>query len=204
MRIYTKNGDEGFSCVYSGERVSKASAVFDILGQIDAINSSIGYLKCCLKQNRTSYQTCGTFLELLQQELIVISSDLATFGGPRKKRTAYQPLTEKIEAQIDWLTLELPPLTTFIHPGGNLGACAAHQARVATRKLERDLVRFRGNVSTITDEHLAYFNRLSDYFFQLARYADQNTSTRKLDIFISTFVISLWLFVATYLIMYRE
>ena len=79
MRIYTKNGDEGFSCVYSGERVSKASAVFDILGQIDAINSSIGYLKCCLKQNRTSYQTCGTFLELLQQELIVISSDLSHY-----------------------------------------------------------------------------------------------------------------------------
>jgi cob(I)alamin adenosyltransferase len=65
------------------------------------------------------------------------------------------------------MTEELPPLKNFILPGGHIMAAHLHIARTVIRRAERLVVQMGGDRA----EHiLPFVNRLSDYFFTLARY----------------------------------
>lgn len=164
MKIYTKFGDSGTTRKYSGERLPKSDELFDVLGTFDELNVHIGMILHCFPNSNE--------LTELQKTNIRICSELATSETcPRFKNVAVKNLdTKKLETSIDEMTLELPPLTVFLLIGPSFENALIHQCRTTCRRLERKLVGLGAR-----PEFLQYINRLSDYFFTLARYyAAQN------------------------------
>jgi len=163
MKIYTKTGDKGITSLYTGERKSKGEPIFEILGGLDEINSSIG-----LAVNSCNPYRCERviiFLTTLQNILL----DIGAYVGSNFERVDKFNfnIVEELEKEIDDMEKSLEPLRTFILPGGSASACFLHQCRVITRRCERVLV------SSLPEEKVIKFvNRLSDYFFVAARYVN--------------------------------
>ena len=140
-------------------------------GDVDELNSMIGLLASNLEDD---FPKEKSFLEDLQNQLFNLGSLLST---PSEKRTLFkipllrEGLVASIEREIDLLDSALPKLKTFILPGGGASASLAHLCRVITRRVERDLMTLREKESdAVTLEMLSFMNRLSDYFFALARW----------------------------------
>jgi cob(I)alamin adenosyltransferase len=165
VKIYTKTGDKGMTNLASGQKVSKASDRVEAYGEIDYLNSWIGRI---ISQSREGYPKIAQELEQIQQNLFSCQSDLA---NPELKaeswRVTLEP-TSELERQIDCYTDKARPLTRFILPGGSLLASDCHVARTLVRNAERQLVKLSWT-SEINPNVLIYLNRLSDYFFTLAR-----------------------------------
>ena len=161
-KLYTKKGDKGLTSLFSGERIAKNGVIFDVLGTIDELQASIGIIIHFLDD----YDQ--VFLRNIQRTLIKISSDIAT--------SSYSPKYEDvrigdshtliIEKEIDRLDSMLPTLTKFILVGTSQENAFIHQCRVVTRKSERMIC----SLYNVNPNVLKYINRLSDYFFALARY----------------------------------
>jgi len=161
-KIYTKKGDEGFTSLAGGKRVSKAAPRIDAYGTIDELNSFIA----CLLESIHDRED--------REFLLRIQSQLFTLGGylASEPEVSNCLITEEeiagIEAAIDQMTVLLPPLNRFILPGGCLGSACANVCRTVCRRAERGMVKINssGNMDT---NALKYINRLSDYFFLLSR-----------------------------------
>ncbi|MGT2785032.1 cob(I)yrinic acid a,c-diamide adenosyltransferase [Streptococcus merionis] len=167
MRIYTKYGDTGFTRLYGGDRVSKTHVRVEAYGTMDEVCSLLGQIVAemgnydCLADLRNE-------CEEIQQHLFDCGSDLAT---PRELR----PYKQK-EADVQWLEerldryMHIPPkLEHFIIPGGHKIASSFHMARTMTRRLERRMVAVIEADEAVNPVGLTYINRLSDYFFVIAR-----------------------------------
>lgn len=154
MKIYTKTGDKGTTSLYDCSRVSKSSILIDLLGDIDELNSFIGIIDSSflLKDIQTWLFDLGTII-----------------ANPNKKYSfdVSQEFTKILEKEIDMMTQQLPKLTNFILPSGNI-----HLSRAIARRCERKLVDVitNGDYKHIDDNCLVFINRLSDYLFTLARY----------------------------------
>lgn len=154
MKIYTKTGDKGTTSLYDCSRVSKSSILIDLLGDIDELNSFIGIIDSSflLKDIQTWLFDLGTII-----------------ANPNKKYSfdISQEFTKILEKEIDMMTQQLPKLTNFILPSGNI-----HLSRAIARRCERKLVDVitNGDYKHIDDNCLVFLNRLSDYLFTLARY----------------------------------
>jgi len=154
MKIYTKTGDKGTTSLYDCSRVSKSSILIDLLGDIDELNSFIGIIDSSflLKDIQTWLFDLGTII-----------------ANPNKKYSfdISQEFTKILEKEIDMMTQQLPKLTNFILPSGNI-----HLSRAIARRCERKLVDVitNGVYKHIDDNCLVFLNRLSDYLFTLARY----------------------------------
>ena len=179
MRIYTKTGDGGTSSLYNGERRSKDDAVFEALGDVDELNSVIGVCRhVCRGMGEDG--GLGAQLEEVQSRLLDVGSAVATpipteeEAGPASGKMARarfpEGVTERVEAWIDGLDAQLPPLTTFILPSGGAAASQLHLARTVCRRAERKVARLAigGGVEPSV---LTFMNRLSDYLFNAARFA---------------------------------
>jgi len=187
-KIYTKAGDKGFTRKYTGEKISKSSETCDAVGQTDIINVSIGQFKALLKKFRSEltdkYDATNNSSETLrvlnniindqeriQRLFLNIASEIAStpkpgkvqYFGPEDDNTN----TSLLESKIDKMTEILPELTVFILMGENELSTSAHRCRVDVREFERMIVGSK-------DFNIPYtfVNRLSDYYFQLARYVD--------------------------------
>ena len=152
-RIYTKTGDQGTTQLPSGQRVDKDDAQVEAVGAIDELNAHIGLLMAGLDDD--------ALLPRLRQ----VQAMLFNIGGnlPTDDR-----LTLELEQDMDRMSATLPPIRDFIYPGGCRAAAQCHVCRTVCRRAER---RF---VSLDKDRHidaskLRFLNRLSDYFFVLAR-----------------------------------
>jgi len=159
-RIYTRTGDDGTTGLAGGERVSKASLIIEAIGAVDELNCAFGVL---LAGN-----------EVLPEErpwLLRIQHELFELGG-ELSMPEYQTLGDDhvaaLEARLDELNGELPPLTEFILPGGSPGAAQAHATRALCRRVERILVHLNQE-NPVRPALLHYLNRLSDLLFVLAR-----------------------------------
>lgn len=165
MKIYTKTGDKGRSTSVDGRRRPKSDLIFAVEGQMDVLNTHIGVILAIAKdldmQNRT-------FLQNLQHQLFNIGAHFWRATGSKQMTEA---MIIALEQEIDRLSEGLPPLENFILPGGNIVGAQVHIARVECRKLERLMVRFHEK-EPIDILCLQYINRLSDYFFILARYCN--------------------------------
>ena len=154
MKIYTKTGDKGTTALFDCSRVSKSSILIDLLGDIDELNSFIGIIDSSflLKDIQTWLFDLGTII-----------------ANPNKKYSfdISQEFTKILEREIDMMTQQLPKLTNFILPSGNI-----HLSRAIARRCERKLVDVTSNTEYkhIDDNCLVFLNRLSDYLFTLARY----------------------------------
>lgn len=179
MKIYTKTGDQGKTSLFSGERVAKHDARVEVYGEIDELNSFVGCITAFLPSKK---DPITSEIENVQKALFVIGARLAT--TPDSERNCRLiPLTsadiKTLEQAIDRMESSLPPLHSFILPGGSQAAAAAHVARTVCRRAERRLTRLIQDESSgdsQTDEQMAmvrqYLNRLSDYLFVLARYCN--------------------------------
>ena len=164
-KVTTKMGDKGQTKLGDGSEVSKSHIRIECLGQIDELNSMIGFA-CSVCKNKN-------FIKKFKD----IQNDLLNLGGevslPKTKGNLLsdQRILE-IENFINQLNSELPPLKEFIIPGGDDFSSRIHIARTTCRKVERKIVSLleteEGN-----ENWIRYFNRLSDFLFVLVRFYTQ-------------------------------
>lgn len=169
MKIYTKTGDDGTTGLFSGKRVSKSSVRVEAYGTVDEMNTVLGIaLSACSNDNLKSD------LISISNTLFILGSDLATPLEPKPKWEVKRINGEHInwlENKIDEYTAKLPELKNFILPGGNMVSAYLHQARTVCRRAERRAITLAEN-EDIGDWAVKYLNRLSDYLFTAARYAN--------------------------------
>jgi cob(I)alamin adenosyltransferase len=167
-KIYTKTGDDGTTGLFGGSRLPKHHIRIEAYGSVDELNSVIGWLMTYVDDDENK-----TLLSNIQSRLFTVGSNLAS--DPEKEMIT-PDLTEDdirtIEESIDVMQNTLPPLKHFILPGGSPSVAAAHIARTVCRRAERRCVALAYD-STVEPKILLYLNRLSDYFFVLARWLGQ-------------------------------
>jgi cob(I)alamin adenosyltransferase len=165
MKIYTKTGDQGTTSLFGGKRVSKADLRIDTYGTVDELNSWIGLLR-----DQPVNEKRKDVLTEIQDRLFTIGSILATEPGNTKVKIP--SLSEEdvvfLEKQIDAMDSELPPMRSFILPGGYQSVSYCHIARTVCRRAER-LVIALNNQEPVNELVTKYLNRLSDHLFVLAR-----------------------------------
>ncbi len=160
MSISTKKGDEGMTSLIGGQRVKKCDDRVEAYGTVDELSAFTGVLHDALPDSEE--ETKALLMEV-QKHLLTIEAVLAcpTEGQfPGLKPDA----VEMIESQVNGLEETLPPFRSFILPGGNLASSYSHVCRTICRRAERQAVKIGAK-----GVELQYLNRLSDYFFLLAR-----------------------------------
>ncbi|KAI8926177.1 Adenosylcobalamin biosynthesis, ATP:cob(I)alamin adenosyltransferase-like protein [Entophlyctis helioformis] len=174
IKVYTRTGDKGTSALFSGERRPKDDLIFEALGTTDELSSVLGLAReHCLESANGLVDNLAKIQCLLQDIGSNIATPRSSSSEARLARTEFDPtgaLTTEVEAWIDALDNELPPLTKFILPSGGKAASTLHIARSICRRAERRVVPLVAD--GIADQSTArYLNRLSDYLFTAARYA---------------------------------
>jgi cob(I)alamin adenosyltransferase len=166
FKIYTKTGDDGTTGLVGGNRVKKYDPRLEGYGTVDELNSCIGIIR--------SYDIPEEIKNLLiqiQNKLFNIGSRLAS-DEKGEAYTANLSIKDEdikvLEKAIDEFEAGLPELTNFILPGGELSVAQCHMARTICRRAERRIVEF-SEETPIQPEIIKYINRLSDFFFVLAR-----------------------------------
>jgi len=171
MRIYTKTGDNGLTCLIGGHKVSKNDVRIHAYGTIDELSAIIGGILVHIPDNE-SHITSEIYM--IQNDLFEIGSCMASIDQSKVSISLSQRIFQ-IEQSIDQMTQSLPQLQWFILPSGHAGAVFSHMARTVCRRAERMVVGFIEQLEPdLRSENYEiiqkYLNRLSDYFFSLARY----------------------------------
>lgn len=170
MSIVTRTGDKGQTGLFGGERVSKGDLRIHAYGTVDELNATLGMA--------LSSQTLGEMLQAqllrTQNVLFRLGADLAT---PKENNNATVPRIEQehideLEQWVAALEQRLPPLQSFVLPGGSPGASLLHLARTICRRAERWTVELQAE-RNIGAEPVIYLNRLSDYLFLAALQANE-------------------------------
>lgn len=159
MKLYTRGGDKGETSLIGG-RVLKVHPHIQAMGLLDELNSQIG-----LALAHQTDETLRTQLTRIQHDLFDLGSELMYKQDPPQQ--VDMTIVTELETWIDELEVKCPELVRFILPGGSVGAASLHVARTVCRRVERELV----NVDAAVRQ-LPYYNRLSDYLFTAARYAN--------------------------------
>lgn len=159
-KIYTRTGDDGSTGLGDGARVRKDCARVEAYGTVDEANAQVGLLRASLAADHGAQ----VMLEHIQHDLFDVGGELC-IPGYTLVTPAY---VERLEAAIDAVNADLPPLKDFILPGGSPAAAQAHVARTVSRRAERRTLTLAGT-EDINPLALQYLNRLSDYLFVLAR-----------------------------------
>jgi cob(I)alamin adenosyltransferase len=171
-RIYTKTGDQGDTALGDGTRVPKDHPRVAAYGSVDELNAVVGLLLA-----HDPAQAEAALLRIIQNDLFDVGADLcvpqsaAEPAGKRLRVLAAQP--ERLEQAIDRLNAALKPLTSFVLPGGRPLAAWCHLARTVCRRAERDAVTL-AHQNQLNPQLVIYLNRLSDFFFVLARVYNGN------------------------------
>jgi cob(I)alamin adenosyltransferase len=165
VKIYTRTGDTGETSLFGGARVRKDDARIEAYGTIDELNSVLGVARASWPASSLDSQ-----FHAIQSDLFDIGAHLASPGSSRFDGPPPARVTS-IEQSIDAMESELAALKTFILPGGTLAAAQLHVARTVCRRAER-LVVSLNDVDEATKSSITYLNRLSDFLFVAARFAN--------------------------------
>ena len=183
-RVTTNNGDGGQTRLATGKKIAKTAPLIRALGSTDELNSAIGLLRCHLT-DREQYLQTQTTLSEVQQALFDLGAVLALEGQYDAKTLVSGQ--DALSQTVELMNTKLPPLTEFVIPGGSITAAHSHVCRTVCRRAETDLwsvlesQEFSDNSLETTEaaENFraagVYLNRLSDYFFVLARTLMNNT-----------------------------
>lgn len=167
MKIYTRTGDGGETHVIGG-RVFKDDVRVEAYGTIDELNAFVGDALSRLVPDRD--RDLIEDLRKIQHQLFDVGADLAQVGKKRDYRVRAE-MTSRLEQWIDRYSAECQPIRQFILPGGSAAASALHICRVVARRAERCVVTLCRREET-NEEVRRYLNRLSDFFFTVARVAN--------------------------------
>lgn len=164
--VYTKTGDKGTTGLVGGMRVPKSHVRLEAYGTIDELNSFLGLLICEIKE-----EDILKVLSFIQHKLFTVGSYLATETeaiSPKAASIITDDNIALLEKEMDRMDSELPSLRQFVLPGGSEAAARAHICRTIARRGERCIYRVKEDYP-VEDNILKFVNRLSDYFFILAR-----------------------------------
>ncbi|MFP4289539.1 MAG: cob(I)yrinic acid a,c-diamide adenosyltransferase [Bacteroidales bacterium] len=172
-KIYTKTGDKGETSLIGGKRVPKDHIRIEAYGTVDELNSFVGLIRS--QDINPHYQQV---LLDIQENLFVAESLLAKDEGEVKVQLpcVKEDDITMLEKEIDKMNEELPELKNFILPGGHISASYAHVARCVCRRAERIIITLSSE-RKVPEIILRYINRLSDYFFVLARKLSHDKNT---------------------------
>ena len=167
-KIYTRTGDAGETGLADGSRIGKHDPLAQAIGDVDEANSAIGVALLAITD-----ADVAAMLGRIQNELFDLGADLATpgeeFAPSEMTLRIVQPQIDRLESEIDRMNEVLPPLRSFILPGGEAGSASLHLARAIARRAERAAVA-AGRDRQLNPLALIYLNRLSDHLFVAARY----------------------------------
>ena len=174
-KIYTRTGDKGTTGLATGERVDKWNLRVEAYGAADETNSSVGVARL----HSGPDAELDAMLGRIQNDLFDLGADLAT--PQRDKELGWEPLriveaqVTRLETEIDQINAAIPPLNSFILPGGSALAAHLHVARTVCRRAERLIAQLAATEGEVVSEFaLTYANRLSDFLFVAARRANDN------------------------------
>jgi len=163
MKIYTKTGDDGNTGLQGNFRIAKSHPRIISYGTVDEANASLGIvLTYSLDEDITKILTD------IQNELFLVGADLSNPNLNDVINRVTLEMVEKLEQHIDKFELELPPLTNFILPGGDIAAAQLHYVRTIIRRAETQVVQL-SEKDEINSNCIKYLNRLSDLFFVMGR-----------------------------------
>lgn len=165
MRIYTRTGDKGKTSIIGG-RVDKDDIRVEAYGTVDEVNCFVG--QAIQELDQELFKDVLADLEKIQHELFDCGGDLANVTEKRESKL-HQESIDYLEKKIDEYIEEAPELERFILPGGTKPSASIHIARTVTRRAERLVVKLVKADPKTSEIALMYLNRLSDYFFALAR-----------------------------------
>ncbi len=181
-RIYTRTGDDGTTGLGDGQRRQKFDARVTAYGEVDETNCAIGLARLATGGGDDPHLAAiDATLARVQNDLFDLGADLcappekgeAGAAESRSRLRVAPSQVERLERDIDALNAELAPLRSFVLPGGTSAAAALHQARAICRRAERCIVALAAIPGeAVGAPALAYINRLSDYLFVAARYAN--------------------------------
>jgi cob(I)alamin adenosyltransferase len=169
MKIYTRTGDDGTTGLFGGARVRKDDARVEAYGTVDELNAGLGVARAAGLPPELD-----ALLGQLQEDLFVLGAELACVPGKEanmKMRLLDASDAARLEQAIDAAEEGLPPLKSFVLPGGTAAAAALHVARTVARRAERRTLE-ASTEGAVRAELLIYLNRLSDLLFTLARRAN--------------------------------
>jgi cob(I)alamin adenosyltransferase len=178
MKIYTKTGDRGETGLIGGARVLKSSLRVEAYGEVDELNALLGTVVARLRDGAITDSLLG-----VQRDLFAIGAQLADPGGRVQKKSEKAAVGEgrvkELEGIIDRYEATLPPLRSFILPGGAEVGALLHLARAVCRRAERRMVAL-AQEAPLPPLLLIYINRLSDLLFVLARAANREAGVEEL------------------------
>ena len=190
FKVYTRTGDGGTSCLFNMERRDKDDVAFEALGDVDELGVAVGLAEAnaLAEVARNPTAVARADLERLSKRLREIQSRLLDVGSAvatplagdassewKKSRAAFSDShVDALESWIDEYDESLPPLKTFILPGGGIVAAHLHHARVVARRAERRCVPMV-RAEDCPPEVTKYLNRLSDFLYTAARFAAMRT-----------------------------
>lgn len=169
-RVVTRGGDTGETSLGDGSRVAKNAPRVEAIGAVDETNAAIGLLRL----HTADQPEADAMLARIQNDLFDLGADLCTpepapgaeSARPRLRVTEAAVL--RLEAEVAAMNEALPPLTSFVLPGGTPAAAHAHLARTLARRAERQAVMLAAGES-LNPLILRFLNRLSDHLFVLSR-----------------------------------
>lgn len=163
MKIYTKTGDDGNTSLQGNLRIAKSHPRIISYGTVDEANAALGIVL-----TNSLDDDIAEILTDIQNDLFLVGSDLSNPNLNDVKNRIALKMVEKLEQHIDKFELELPLLTNFILPGGDVAAAQLHYVRTIVRRAETQVVQL-SEKDEINSNCIKYLNRLSDLFFVMGR-----------------------------------
>lgn len=163
-RVITRGGDGGSTSLGDGSRVPKDDLRVDAYGTVDEANATIGLLRL----HTGADAEADAMMARVQNDLFDVGADLCVPGAAGERLRLTDAPSLRLEAEVAAMNAALPPLTSFILPGGTLAAAHAHLARTVTRRAER-LVVHLAREQEVNPAVVRFLNRLSDHLFVLGR-----------------------------------
>ena len=169
MALFTGKGDGGTTKLFDtekGVRVTKSSPIFECLGQLDELNTLVGWCKIGAPEDfQVGEEECKKLLHDVQDHLFTIQAEVA---GASK--FVPHSSVEKLSALINGIEKELPEIKTFFVPGGTEFSARLDITRAISRRAERRLITLHeSGERTVSESSRAYANRLSSLFYALTR-----------------------------------
>ena len=180
-KVYTKKGDKGKTDIIGQRNVSKSDLRIICYGEVDELNSSIGFCCTLIKGYKDSrYQEMLNSIKIIQNDLfnlgtmLAVSEDTDTKNFPNIESKDIKAL----EALIDYYNKDLESLNSFVLPSGSKAGAYFHVCRTICRRVERNCVRLLDDVK-VEDNIIAYLNRLSDLLFVWARWTNKERDRKE-------------------------
>lgn len=175
-KIYTKTGDKGETSLIGGTRLPKQHVRIEAYGSVDELNSHVGLLRDVAEE-----QALIDLLIGIQDRLFTIGSHLA--NDPQKSKMKLPAINNEdvgvLEKAIDAIDGQVPPMKSFVLPGGHVFVSYCHIARCVCRRAERAVLRL-AEQEPVDEIHGRYLNRLSDYLFMLSRYLSHKLNAKEI------------------------